>query len=279
MPQSPENQPIGVFDSGIGGLTLLAAIEELLPNESLLYLGDTARVPYGTRSPETIQRYAERVASHLWQRGMKALVIACNTASTYALEPLAAAGAELGIPVLGVIEPGVQEALAQSKTGRIAILGTEGTVKGGRYQDLLQAGGAKVEALPCPLFVALAEEGWVDGPIAEAVAERYLSGLKSDPDTVILGCTHYPLLAKTIQSVLPHVTLIDSAKATARSLQHALGERQLLSRTGTAQKRFLVTDNVERFTRTGTAFLKKAPHPVELIDLSVADGPFAEAGS
>ncbi|MEC7239625.1 MAG: glutamate racemase [Myxococcota bacterium] len=279
MPQSPENQPIGVFDSGIGGLTVLAAIEELLPNESLLYLGDTARVPYGTRSPETIRRYAERVASHLWKQGMKALVIACNTASTYALEPLAAAGAELGIPVLGVIEPGVKEALAQSKTGRIAILGTEGTVRGGRYQALLSEGGAEVEALPCPLFVALAEEGWTHGPIAEAVAKRYLSELKSDPDTVILGCTHYPLLAQTIQSVLPNVTLIDSAKATARSLEEALEIRKLLNQRASAQKRFLVTDNVERFTSTGTAFLKKAPHPVELIDLSVADGPFAETDS
>ena len=163
MSKTPENQPIGVFDSGIGGLTVLAAIQQVLPGESLLYLGDTARVPYGTRSPETVHRYAERVASHLWNQGMKALVIACNTASTYALEPLAAAGAAQGIPVLGVIEPGVQEALAQSASGKIAILGTEGTVQGGRYQDLLRAGGAQVEALACPLFVALAEEGWLPG--------------------------------------------------------------------------------------------------------------------
>jgi len=274
MPNSPENFPIGVFDSGIGGLTVLAAIRELLPHEPLLYLGDTARVPYGTRSAETVQRYSERVASHLWNRGIKALVIACNTASTYALESLSRAGEELGIPVLGVIEPGVQEALAATQHGRIAVLGTEGTVRGGRYQALLRAGGHEAEALACPLFVALAEEGWVKGPITQAVAERYLGELNSNPDTVILGCTHYPLLAQTIQNVLPDVQLIDSAQATARSLRKSLTERNLLARSGTGSMRFLVTDNIERFCRSGRVFLGHLPDPVELIDLNAASAPF-----
>jgi len=276
MPNSSSNLPIGVFDSGIGGLTVLSAIQALVPGESLLYLGDTARVPYGTRSPETVQRYAERVASHLWNRGVKALVIACNTASTYALEPLSHVGKKLGIPVLGVIEPGVQEALAATKNGRIAILGTEGTVQGGRYQALLEQGGANVEALACPLFVSLAEEGWTEGPIATAVAKRYLENLKSEPDTVILGCTHYPLLAPTIQRLLPAVTLIDSAQATARSLHLALDGSRLLTKRQQGTVRFLVTDNVERFCRSGAAFLGQTPNPVELVDLTEPSAPFSE---
>lgn len=276
MSNSSSNLPIGVFDSGIGGLTVLSAIQTLLPGESLLYLGDTARVPYGTRSPETVQRYAERVASHLWNRGVKALVIACNTASTYALEPLSKAGKTLGIPVLGVIEPGVQEALAATQNGRIAILGTEGTVQGGRYQSLLEQGGAKVEALACPLFVSLAEEGWTDGPIATAVAKRYLENLKSEPDTVILGCTHYPLLAPTLQRLLPDVTLIDSAQATARSLHKALEGAGLLTKRQQGTVRFLVTDNVERFCRSGAAFLGQTPNPVELVDITEPSAPFSE---
>jgi len=279
MPQTSETHPVGVFDSGIGGLTVLSAIQKLLPNESLLYLGDTARVPYGTRSPETVQRYAERVASHLWQEGVKALVIACNTASTYALDPLAKAGKLLGIPVLGVIEPGVQEALQATRSGRVVVLGTEGTVTGGKYQELLKQGGVEVEALACPLFVALAEEGWTDGPIATAVAERYLSSLESDPDTVILGCTHYPLLAPTLQALLPKVVLIDSAQATARSLHRALRESDLLNTHSPSTERFLVTDHVSRFVRSGTAFLGRTPSPVELVDLDPARAPFAEASS
>ena len=275
MSNSSENFPIGVFDSGIGGLTVLGAIRELLPHEPLLYLGDTARVPYGTRSAETVQRYSERVASHLWNQGIKALVIACNTASTYALEPLSRAGEQLGIPVIGVIEPGVQEALAATQHGRIAVLGTEGTVRGGRYQTLLREGGHEPEALACPLFVSLAEEGWVKGPIAEAIAERYLGELNSNPDTVILGCTHYPLLAQTIQSVLPGVQLIDSAKATARALRTALSQRNLLARSGAGSMRFLVTDNIERFCRSGQVFLGHLPDPVELIDLDAASAPFS----
>jgi glutamate racemase len=207
---------------------------------------------------------------------MKALVIACNTASTYAMEPLTKAGEALGIPVLGVIEPGVQEALAATQNGRVAILGTEGTVRGGRYQILLQEGGAQVEALACPLFVSLAEEGWTNGPIAQAVAERYLSKLQTNPDTVILGCTHYPLLAQTIQRILPDAVLIDSAQATARALQQALKNQGLLSPAQIGSERFLVTDNVERFCQSGSAFLGRVPDPVELVDLDAPTAPFAE---
>ena len=219
--------PIGVFDSGIGGLTVLAALSRALPSEDLLYLGDTARVPYGTRSPETVTRYSARVASHLYRRGVKALVIACNTATTHALPTLTAAGAAVGVPVIGVVKPGVDEADRLSRGRHVAILGTEGTVRAGRYQAALEARGLRAEGVACPLFVSLAEEGWIDGDVPRLVAERYLGGLRGGPDTVILGCTHFPLLRPIIQAVLPGVTLIDSAEATKRLLGNGYCTRPL----------------------------------------------------
>ena len=177
MPTPPVERadlPIAVFDSGVGGLTVLEALRKRLPNEDLVYLGDTARVPYGTRSPDTVVRYASRVAGHLWGRGIKALVVACNTATTWALGELESEGKRRGIPVLGVIEPGVDKALAVTRTGRIGVIGTEGTIRGGRYETLLRAKRPDVEvvSVPCPLFVALAEEGWTDGPVVEGAIHR-----------------------------------------------------------------------------------------------------------
>ena len=277
-PTTEIERPIGVFDSGIGGLTVFASISRLLPSESLLYLGDTARVPYGTRSAETVQRYARAVADHLWGEGIKALVVACNTATTYAIEVLSEAGALAGVPVLGVIKPGVKEAIAATRSGRVAVLGTDGTINGGRYQAHLRAGGVEVEPLACPLFVSLAEEGWTDGPIAKAVAERYLGELKSDPDTVILGCTHYPMLKGTIGEVLPGVTLIDSAEATARALKEQLTALNLLSASSSpGSHRFLVTDNLPRFIANGEAFLGRTPEPAQVVDLKEPSGLFSRA--
>jgi glutamate racemase len=271
------NSPIGVFDSGIGGLTVFAAIAKTMPAESLVYLGDTARVPYGTRSPRTVEIYSRRVASHLWKEGIKALVVACNTASTYALEVLSTAGKIAGIPVIGVIEPGVAEALKATKNGSVGVLGTEGTVLGGRYQALLQESGVSVEALACPLFVSLAEEGWTDGPIAELVAQRYLSKFTSSPDTVILGCTHYPMLKQTIQAVIPGVTLIDSAEATARALAIRLKNMALLTtNVGIGDRRFIVTDNKDRFLKSGASFLGAPPEPAIVVDIGEQCGIFAE---
>ena len=271
------NSPIGVFDSGIGGLTVFAAIAKTMPAESLVYLGDTARVPYGTRSPKTVEIYSRRVASHLWEEGIKALVVACNTASTYALEALSSAGKIAGIPVIGVIEPGVAEAIKATKSGVVGVLGTEGTVLGGRYQSLLEASGVDVEALACPLFVSLAEEGWTKGPIAEMVAQRYLSNFTTNPDTVILGCTHYPMLKETIQTVLPRVTLIDSAEATARALAIRLKNSALLTtQGGIGDRRFIVTDNKDRFLRNGASFLGAPPEPAVVVDIGEQSGIFAE---
>lgn len=266
--------PIGVFDSGVGGLTVMQAIASRLPGEDLLYLGDTARVPYGARSGDTVRRYSHRVAGHLWRRGIKALVVACNTATTWALPSLAAAGAELGVPVLGVIEPGVERALSVTRIGHVAVIGTEGTVRGGAYTQALRARhpGLRVDAVACPLFVALAEEGWHEGDIAERVAERYLAPLRAGADTLILGCTHYPLLATAIQSALPDVALVDSAHSTAEATARMLAAHGLLRSAGGGQQRFLVTDHVERFHVVGERFLGGPLGEVELVDIRDDDG-------
>ena len=264
--------PIGVFDSGVGGLTVVRAMREHLPGEDIVYLGDTARVPYGTRSPQTVQRYSQRVAGHLVRRGVKALVVACNTASTYALEALRVEGNRKGIPVIGVIEPGVTAAALVCR-GHVAIIGTEGTISGGAYETLLsvQAPNLTITSTPCPLFVALAEEGWTDGPVALAVAERYLAHLRDGPDTLILGCTHYPLLTKAIQATLPNVTLVDSAQSTAVTVATVLKSRGLLNHQSRGETHFLVTDNKQRFIDVGTRFFGVAPHPTELVDIDDKD--------
>ncbi len=266
---------IGVFDSGIGGLTVLAALRSALPEADLLYLGDTARVPYGTRSPDTVRRYSLRVASWLYQQGVEALVVACNTATTHALDDLARAGRKAGVPVFGVIEPGVRAALAAHRTGAIAVLGTEGTVAGGAYQRRLRAlaPDLAVQAVACPLFVPLVEEGWLDGPVPEQVAHRYLGHLRGRVDTAILGCTHYPLLAPVLAKVLPGVTLVDSATSTAAAVRDALGPRR-----GSGGLRFAATDHVARFRRVGAAFLGHVPDPVEWVDLGPAVTPFDDPG-
>ena len=265
---------IGVFDSGIGGLTVLAALDRALPEHDLVYLGDTARVPYGTRSPLTVQRYARRVSSYLHSDGVHVLVIACNTATAHALPTLQAAGAKVGVPVFGVIEPGVSAALSAHRTGAVAVLGTEGTIRGGAYQRALATArpDLTVEAVPCPLFVPLAEEGWTDGEVPRLVAETYVSHLRGRVDTVILGCTHYPLLRGVLASVLPEATLVDSATATAEALREHLGPLQ----PGRGSRRYLVTDHVDRFQSVGARFLGRRPDPVTWVDLPEAAGPFAE---
>ena len=270
-------RPIGVFDSGVGGLTVLAALRRTLPSEDLLYLGDTARVPYGTRSAQTVERYALRVASHLYAEGIKALVVACNTATTHALPALSAAGARVGVPVIGVIEPGVHEALRRTTSGRVAVLGTEGTIRGGRYQALLSPHVREVTATACGLFVGLAEEGWTDGEVARLAAERYLAPLRDGPDTVILGCTHYPLLRSVIEAALPGVAVVDSAESTAAVTAARLAQAGLLRAAGTGRSRFLVTDNVERFQKAGARFLGVRPEPVSLVDLDAPTGAFGGA--
>jgi glutamate racemase len=275
----PSDSPIGVFDSGVGGLTVLRALAAELPHENFVYLGDTARLPYGTKSAETVARYALQAAEALLEYGVKCLVIACNTASSVGLPAIRERIA--GIPVVGVIEPGAEAACAASKSGHIAVIATEGTVRGGAYQEaiLRLRSGARIVALPAQLFVALAEEGLHEGPIASNVARHYLDPLfgrplEPHPDTLVLGCTHFPMLAGAIcNAVGPSVCIVDSAATTAKSVRDLL-DREGLAReagagTGEGATRFLATDSVERFARIGSRFLARPidPAQVELVDL------------
>jgi glutamate racemase len=218
-----KRSPVGVFDSGVGGLTVLRALRAVLPDRDFIYLGDTARLPYGTKSADSVARYSVQCAEALMARGIGCLVVACNTASASAMGALRARYNH--IPVIGVIEPGAAAAVAASRSGHVAVIGTEGTIGGGAYQAALRRlnPAVRVAAQACSLFVAMAEEGWVDGPIAEAVARRYLEPMFAGaavaagiPDTLVLGCTHFPVLVSTLRAVLPAgVTIVDSAASVA----------------------------------------------------------------
>ncbi len=263
---------IGVFDSGVGGLTVLKALMERLPLESTVYLGDTARVPYGTKSGEVVTRYSLANAQALLEYDIKALVVACNTASAVALPALEA---QLPIPVIGVIIPGAQAAAKVTKTGKVAVIGTPGTIASGAYQAALTAASPtmQVNTRACPLFVPLAEEGWTEGTVPQLVAQKYLGGdfLGADVDTLVLGCTHYPLLADVIQKVVgPGVTLVDSAKATIERLVEVLRERELTRlERGSVERHFLVTDTPARFLEVGARFLGRPLSGARQIDLHV----------
>jgi glutamate racemase len=269
--------PIGVFDSGVGGLTVLRAIRAALPHESTIYLGDTARVPYGTKSRDSVLRYSLQASHQLVERGIKLLVVACNTASALSLPELRAELAPL--LVLGVVEPGAEAAVAASAAQRHLVLATEATVGQRAYTRAIRALAprAEVEELACSLFVALAEEGWTDGAVASAAARAYLGPVTARPsdewpDSVILGCTHFPLLADTIRTELgPGPSIVDSATATARSVA-ALLARDAFATTSRAARgnlRLLVTDGAARFARLGSRFLGEtfAVSDVEVVDL------------
>lgn len=266
---SPSTGSIGVFDSGIGGLTVLAAIRRHLPAESLLYLGDTARVPYGTKSAETVVRYARECAAFLVERGVKALVVACNTASAYALPDLKAG---LEIPVLGVVEPGAMAALAATTNRAVGVIGTAGTIASNAYGSVLKKldNDVRVVSRACPLFVPLVEEGWTENDVAEAAARRYLGTMAGEGiDTLILGCTHYPLLAKTIQKVVGEkVKLVDSAETTAHALKQLLAERTIAAPMAERPEHHIyVTDLPARFEAIAHRFLEGDLPPVTRVDL------------
>ena len=267
-------RPIGIFDSGMGGLTVMRALIAKLPHESFAYLGDTARLPYGTKSADTVERYAVQAAGALMRRDVKLIVVACNTASAVALPALEKALAP--IPVIGVVEPGAEAAVAAAQGGTIAVIGTEGTVKGGAYLRAIHARDASAEVVQqaCPLFVPLAEEGLIGGEIAELVAERYLSPLfdKAKPAALVLGCTHFPVLAPMLTKVIArlggHTKLVDSAATTANAVSALLTKNGLMqSEAAKPSYIFLSTDAPERFTRVGEIFLGRAPDHVELVDL------------
>jgi glutamate racemase len=265
------DSPIGVFDSGVGGLTVLRALVAGLPDEDFVYLGDTARLPYGTKSPTTVARYSVRAAEALVAHGVKALVVACNTASSTALPALRERFPTL--PVIGVIEPGARAACDASLSGRIAVLATEGTVQGGAYERAIHAlrPDAHVTQIACQVFVALAEEGWSEGEAVDAVAERYLAHLDARVDTVVLGCTHFPLLAGAIARQLGATRrVVDSAATTARATAAMLATANLSAgKTRIGRLRLMATDSPERFARVGARFLGSsiAAKAVEAIDL------------
>ena len=266
------NAPIGVFDSGVGGLTVLRALREAMPAENFIYLGDTARLPYGTKSAETVVRYSLQCAAALVKRRVRCLVVACNTASASALGALRAQHPEL--PVVGVIEPGAEAAVAASESQHIAVIATEGTIAQGAYQTAIHRLNprARVTSRACSLFVAMAEEGWTEGPIAEAVARRYLDPMfqkRDAPDTLVLGCTHFPALAAALRAVLPpHVGIVDSAATTAAAVRRRLEGKSGASNAQGAVS-WLATDGAARFARVGSTFLGETLHAetVEIIDL------------
>lgn len=257
----------------MGGLTVMRALKARLPNESFVYLGDTARLPYGTKSADTVTRYAVQASAALMKHDVKLLVVACNTASAAALPVLAETLAPL--PVVGVIEPGAQAAVAAAPDGPIAVIATEGTVRGGAYVRAIQAIAPHMPVVQqaCPLFVALAEEGLRDGPIAELAAQRYLGPLLATmprPRALVLGCTHFPVLKDTIaRAAGPDVALVDSAETTAETVESILRERGLLNMDGALPSRFLATDAPGRFAHLGEIFLGEPidPGAVTLVDL------------
>ena len=248
---------IGIFDSGVGGLTVLKEVVKALPQEDTIYLGDTARVPYGTKSPETVTRYSLQIASFLLKRDVKLLVVACNTASAVSLDALKE---RFSIPIVGVIEPGARRAAAVTRSGKVGVIGTEATIKSSAYAKAIKRMNREIEVVTraCPLFVPLAEEGWVDNEVARATARLYLQGLKDEGvDTLVLGCTHYPLLKGVIAETMGDgVQLVDSAEETARTVAEILRGRDLLRPSSEkGNHHYFVTDVPAGFIRVGNRFL------------------------
>jgi len=258
--------PIGVFDSGVGGLTVVAALERLLPRESILYLGDTARLPYGTKSPSTVLAYSRRNVDFLVGRGVKAVVVACNTASAVTIGAL-----QPPVPLWGVLQPGAARAAGVSR-GKVGVIATESTVDSDAYGRELSRLRPELEVVSqaCPLFVPLVEEGWHDDPVALEVARRYLEPLvEHGVDTLVLGCTHYPLLRDVIATVMgPRVTLVDSAQAVAEVVAADLLRHDLASAAGEPpEHHFCVTDAGPRFARIGARFLGAGALSLEWVDV------------
>ena len=259
---------IGIFDSGIGGLTVLKEIAAALPEENIIYLGDTARVPYGIRSPETVTRYSFENTRFLLSQEIKLLVVACNTASAVSLD---AVKKEFPLPVIGVIDPGARAAVRATKSRNVGVIGTEATIGSGAYERTIRGldSGIAVTSSACPLFVPLVEEGWTDNDVAELVAGRYLAPFAGRGiDTLVLGCTHYPLLKNVIRKVVgPGITLIDSATETAREVADILDRlRWRRPDDGPAVRKYFVTDAPSRFERIGRLFLGDADLAAERVN-------------
>jgi glutamate racemase len=270
----PRRPTIGVFDSGFGGLTVLKALLEVTPNADYLYFGDTARLPYGSKSVETVARYAVEATHYLESRGAQMLVIACNTATALALDQIKAAA---HVPVVGVVDPGAESAAFATKNHKIVVIGTEATVSSHAYRRALESRGLQAREKACPLLVPLVEEGWVEHPVTEQVARIYLAEAFADgfhdADTLVLACTHYPLLKPLLRRVAPtHANIVDSAESTAHTVASQL--RHLIPAQADAEERrsaprlkFFATDSTEKFRRLGERFLGHAIAEVQHVDL------------
>lgn len=260
-----EDRPIGVFDSGVGGLTVFRALRKRLPRETLLYFGDTAHLPYGSKSPEAVRSFALQIARFLVRQRIKLLVVACNTASAVALDALREA---VSVPVLGVIEPGASAAARATRTGRIGVIGTEATVGSRAYEEALRRirPGVRVVSAACPVLVPIVEEGWWGDGLAEAALRKYLKPLKGiGLDTLILGCTHYPLLKPAIKKIMgPKVKLVDSGEETAAAVETLLAADRMLARTARPGHRFYASDAPDRFERLAKRLLGMAVEKVEI---------------
>jgi glutamate racemase len=265
---------IGVFDSGFGGLTVLKALLELIPDADYLYFGDTARLPYGSKSVETVGRYAVEAAHYLEAHGAEVLVIACNTATALALDRIIASA---HVPVVGVVEPGAKAAAGVSRNKKVVVIGTEATVSSHAYRKALEVVGLRAREKACPLLVPLVEEGWVEHPVTEEVARIYLAEAFADgfhdADALVLGCTHYPLLKALLRRIAPsHVSIVDSAESTAREvaarLQELLAPAEIQEeRRALPRIKFFATDSVEKFRRLGQRFLEHTIEDVQHVDL------------
>ena len=265
-------RPIGVFDSGLGGLTAVRALWQILPEEHLIYFGDTARVPYGSKSKETVTRYSQQIVRFLQTQQVKAIVVACNTASAYALDELEK---EIDIPIIGVVKPGARVAAQTTRNGRIGVIGTAGTVGSGIYTTYIRQIRPEVEVIgkACPLFVPLVEEGLWQDPVTDEIAMRYLSELIDiGIDTLILGCTHYPLIRSTVGKVMgDHVTLVNPAYETARELKELLMDQGLFNPVppslGTNKYRFYVSDGADRFMHFANSIIKYGILSAKIINI------------
>jgi glutamate racemase len=264
-----DNRAIGVFDSGIGGLTVLKEIMEQLPDEDIIYFGDTARIPYGTRSKETVIKYSFQCIKFLLSKDIKAIVVACNTASAIALKEAEQA---FNIPIIGVIDPGAKAAVASTRNNTIGVIGTSGTINSEAYQTRIRELNkyAEVIGVPCPLFVQIVEEGWEDTDVARLTAEKYLMELKEhNIDTLVLGCTHYPILRYTLSKVMgDKVTLVNPAFETAKAVKNLLRDKDLLKEgSEKAKYKFYVSDGPEKFRRIGGNILRREIQHIEKVDI------------
>lgn len=259
---------IGVFDSGIGGLTVLKEIRKVLPDEKIYYLGDTARVPYGEKTKELIIRYSKEIVEFLLEKNVSAIVVACNTATALALKELKET---FKIPIIGVIEAGARTAIEATKNGKIGVIGTKATIQSGKYEEEIKLFNKKVEVLQkaCPLFVPAVEEGILSGKLVNQIIKTYLDDFKEKVDTLILGCTHYPLLKDAISKIYPDIKIVDPAKETALDLKEILEQNEFLKNDAKKDEevKYYVTDGQEKFKEIGIMFLEEDIPKVELVKL------------